>query len=136
MTVLREDPVRRTPQRSFSVRELGRGNLGCLFGLLLVGGLGYLGYKFIPPYVDHFQLKDAMTEIAVYNAVGAGSSRGPTTVQEAVLQKAKELEIPLKKEDIKVRHEGDKIFISVKYVIPVELPGRIYDLKFEFTSHN
>jgi hypothetical protein len=115
----------------------GRGTLGCLFSLFLVAGLGYLGYKFLPHYVSHFQLKDAMTDIAVRHAAGTlGSSRDAKAVKDAVLAKAQELDIPLRREDIEVRQTEEKVFINVKYIVPVELPGRVYDLKFEFTGNN
>lgn len=118
--------------------ERGRGNLGCLFGLLVVVGLGFFGYKFGPHYVSHFQLKDAMTEIAVYQAAGIGGqpAEGTKGIQQQVLRKAQELGIPLQRENIKVRNEGEKIFITVKYSVPVELPGTVYDLNFAFTAHN
>ncbi len=118
----------------------GKGNAGCLFGLLMVLALGYLGYKFVPPLVNHYQLKDALKEIAVYHTAGLGSRIGGAganaEIQEAVLKKARELEIPLQKENIKIQREGDVIFITVSYTIPVGLPGRAYNLNFEFTSHN
>jgi len=114
--------------------QQGKGCLGCVFSLLVLAGLGYLGYKFLPPYVNHFQLKDAMNEIAVRHAAGRGG--GSKAIQDSVLAKAKELQIPLRREDIRVRTEEERVFITVKYVVPVELPGRVYDLKFEFTGQN
>jgi len=86
-----------------------------------------------------------MKEIATQSAVGMlppaknsfGGSSGPVSdVQEAVLAKARELEIPLRKQDIKVRREEATVFITVKYTVPIELPGRIYDYNFEFTVRN
>jgi len=125
--------------------EYGRGNLGCFLTFLIIGALAYGAYKFAPPYVSHYQLQDAMKEIATQSAVGMlppakssfGGSSGPVSdVQEAVLAKARELEIPLRKEDIKVRREEATVFITVKYTVPIELPGRIYDYNFEFTVRN
>jgi len=84
-----------------------------------------------------------MKEIATLSAVGmlpqAKNTSGVTPVpdiQEAVLSKARELEIPLRKEEIKVRKEEATVFISVKYTVPIDLPGRTYDYNFEFTVHN
>jgi uncharacterized protein DUF4845 len=117
------------------LRSSGKGTLGCLFGLLIVATLGYLGYKFVPHYVSHFELKDALNEIAVYRAAGIGGSE-KRTIQEEVIAKAKELGIQLKREDIKVRQEEEKVYITVKYTVPVDLPDHIYELNFEFTGHN
>ena len=112
----------------------GKGNLGCLFSLLIVVALGYLGYKFVPHYVSHFQLKDALNEIAVYRAAKGGSEK--QTIQEEVIAKAKEMGIQLKREDVKVRQEEEKVYITVKYTVPVDLPNQTYNLNFEFTGHN
>lgn len=114
----------------------GKGNLGCLFSLLVIVALGYLGYKFLPHYVSHYQLKDALTEIAVYRAAGIRADSEKRTIQEEVIAKAKELGISLKREDIKVRQEEEKIYISVRYTVPIDLPNQTYNLDFEFTSHN
>jgi hypothetical protein len=119
--------------------------VGCFFGFLIVATLVYGAYKFAPPFVSHYQLKDEMTEIATLGAAGvlpkAGGSSGKSTgsfaeIQEAVLAKAKELKIPLRKQDIKVSKDESRVFITVKYTVPVELPGHVYDFNFEFSSHN
>jgi len=106
----------------------GKGNLGCLFGLLIVVALAYLGYKFVPHYTSHFQLKDAVNEIAVYRAAGIGAGSEKQTIQEKVRARAKDLGIEIKREDIKVREEGEKVYI--------DLPNQVYNLNFEFTGHN
>jgi hypothetical protein len=111
----------------------------------MVATLAYGAYKFAPPFISHYQLKDEMKEIATLSAAGlpprVGGRSGKSTgfiaeIQEAVLAKAKELEIPLRKQDVKVSQDESRIFITVKYTVPVELPGHVYDLNFEFSSHN
>jgi len=118
--------------------QQGRGNLGCLFSFLLLGALGYLGYKFIPPYVSHYELKDALDELAVYEVSGLGASKKGAALdtQDLVIHKAKEMGIHLEKQDIKIERMTDKILIHVNYTVPIDLPGRVYELKFDFTSHN
>jgi uncharacterized protein HemX len=118
------------------LRSSGKGTVGCLFGLLIVAALGYLGYKFLPHYMSHFELKDALNEIAVYRAAGTKGSSEKQTIQEEVVAKAKELGIQLKREDVKVRQEEEKVYITVKYTVPVDLPNQVYNLNFEFTGHN
>ena len=118
------------------LRSSGKGNVGCLFGLLIVAAMGYLGYKFLPHYMSHFELKDALNEIAVYRAAGTHGGSEKQTIQEEVIAKAKELGIVLKREDVKVRQEEEKVYITVKYTVPVDLPNQVYNLDFEFTGHN
>jgi len=124
--------------RSNRKNQRGRGNLGCLFSFLMLGAIGYLGYKFIPPYVSHYELKDALDELAVYEVSGIGVSKNGTAVdtQDLVINKAKEMGIRLEKKDIKIERMTDKILIHVHYSVPIDLPGRVYELKFDFTSHN
>jgi hypothetical protein len=119
-----------------SLRSSGKGNVGCLFSLLILVALGYLGYKFVPHYVSHYELKDALNEIAVYRVAGIKAGAEKQTIQEEVIAKAKGLGITLKREDIKVRQEEEKIYITVKYTVPVDLPNQVYNLDFEFTGHN
>jgi hypothetical protein len=124
--------------RSNLKNQQGRGNLGCLFSFLLLGAIGYLGYKFIPPYVSHYELKDALDELAVYEISGISVSNKGTAVdtQDLVINKAREMGIKLEKQDIKIERTTDKIFIHVNYSVPIDLPGGVYQLKFDFTSHN
>ena len=125
--------------------QCGRGTLGCFLGLVLVAVLVFAAYKLVPPFVGQYRLKDATNEIAVLGAAGLlpspdGSSRKPgssvSEIQDAVMRKAKELDIPLRKQDINVRRDETTVFITVKYTVPIGLPGSVYDFHFEFTSHN
>lgn len=110
--------------------------MGCLFSLFVIVALGYLGYKFIPHYMSHYELKDALNEIAVFRVAGTSRGSEQKTIEEEVIAKAKELGISLKRDDIKVRQEDEKIYITVKYTVPVDLPNQVYNLDFEFTGHN
>ena len=56
--------------------------------------------------------------------------------QEVVINKAKEMGIKLEKENVKIERMTDKIFIHVNYSVPIDLPSGVYELKFDFTSHN
>jgi hypothetical protein len=125
--------------------QSGRGKIGCFFSLLILAAIVFGLYKFVPLYVSFYQLKDATGEIATLSAVGflprtngtSGRSEGTVAeIQEAVFVKAKELEIPLEKEKIKVRREGQVVFISVSYVVPVDLLATVYEHEFAFTAHN
>ena len=123
---------------NFRRNQQGRGNLGCIFTFLLLGVVGYLGYKLVPPYMNHYQLKDALDEVAVYEIAGIGASKKGTAgdIQETVINKAKDMGIRLDRENIKIERMTDKIYIHVKYSVPIELPSGLYEMKFEFTSHN
>jgi hypothetical protein len=125
--------------------QSGKGRLGCFFSLLILGALAFGLYRIVPPYFSYFQLKDTVVEIATLSAVGSlprsdglpgKSAGGVQDIQEAVLVKAKELEIPLEKEKIKVRREGQVVFISVSYIVPIDLLVVVYSYPLAFTVHN
>jgi len=121
-------------------RQQGRGNMGCLFAFVLLGALGYLGYKIAPPFMLHYQLKDALDEVAVYEVAGIGTSKNGSgtkpNLEETVINKAREMGIKLQRENIKIERTSDKINIHVEYSVPIELPLGLYEMKFDFTSHN
>lgn len=120
--------------------QAGRGSLGCLFAFLLLGALGYLGYKIVPPYMLHYQLKDALDEVAVYEVAGVGTSKNTSTAKEnlehTVISKAREMGVELKAENVHIERTSTRINIHVEYSVPLELPFWQYELKFDFTSHN
>ncbi|PYV39112.1 MAG: hypothetical protein DMG06_24075 [Acidobacteria bacterium] len=120
-----------TSSRSRLFHLDGKGNLGCFFGLLMIGAMGYGVYKFGPPYVRHYQLKDEIQRIATLSAAGALPRVGVpsarvtpsiTEIKDAVMGKARELGIPLHKQDIDVHIEEERVFIAVKYIAPIDLP--------------
>jgi hypothetical protein len=121
-------------------RQEGRGNLGCLFAFLLLGALGYLGYKIVPPFMLHYQLKDALDEVAVYEVAGIGASKNGSgakqKLEDTVISKAREMGIELSSNNINIERTSDKINIHVEYSVPIDLPFRHYEMKFDFTSHN
>ena len=64
------------------VHEHGVTNAGCLLGILAIIIVAYGGYKFGPPSVDDYQLRNAAVQIAGYAAAGVlsetkyGTGRG------------------------------------------------------------
>ena len=111
----------------------------------MIAAMAYGAYKFGPPYVRHYQLKDEIQHIATLSAAGAlprvgvSSARvtpSVTEIQDAVMGKAREMGIPLQKKDIEVRIREEKVFIAVKYSVPIDLPWATYDCSFEFVGHN
>ena len=120
--------------------------------LVMVVG-GYAAYKYGSPLVSHYQLKSATEQIAKYSAAGvlsesefsSGESKEPIqSIKEAVLMEAKMLGIPLRRQDISVRKADDQVVITVRYIVPIELWHRVYNivpipmpnLTLSFTEHN
>ncbi len=107
--------------------------------------LGYGGYKFGPPLVDNFQLRNSVNQIAQYSAAGVlsetnyayGGRRGSIEeIEEAVVGEARELRIPLITDNVSVQKGADAVFITVEYTVPIYVLGRIYNWQFRFTGQN
>lgn len=111
--------------------QQGSGKSGCFFALLMLAALAYLGYKIVPPLFSNYQLKDAVDELATFGLVGQHKENPGAEIQSAVLKKAEELDIPLKKENVKVQLGDSRVEITVTYTVPIELPGYVYNWDFE-----
>lgn len=127
------------------VRQHGAANVGCLFAVLFIIIVLYGGYKFGPPVLDDYQLRNATVRIAGYAAAGVladtkyGTFRGRGEIEqirEAVLLEALDLRIPLSRENITVEKEVGYVFISLKYIVPVILPWGEFNWNFEITVDN
>jgi hypothetical protein len=115
------------PDRS---RERGGSKLNTVLTLLIVGFLIFAGAKIVPAYFANYQLQDSMqteTRFAIAN------HKGEEDIREDIWKKVQELEIPAKRENIKVSSEQRSVAISLDYVIPVDL--RVYQFTLEFHPH-
>ncbi len=127
------------------VHQHGATNAGCLIGILAFIIVLYGGYKFGPPFLDDYQLRNATVRIAGYAAAGVladtkyGTVRGRGEIEqirEAVLLEALDLRIPLSRENITVEKEVGYVFISLKYMVPITLPWGEFNWNFEITVDN
>lgn len=126
--------IRRT---FFQKHEWGGGKAGCFFALLVVLSLGYLGYKFLPPFINNYQFQDAVDELASFSMVRTPTSHSGSpseALQAEIMKKAQEMELPVEKDEVKVRITDEHIIVEISYVIPISLPGYTYDYHFTIKS--
>ena len=93
----------------------------------------YLAYKLVPPYVSEYQLQDKMQELARFGIVNRYSDE---QVRENVFKVVQDLEIPAKKDDIKVTVTQAVVKISLEYSVPVDLFFYSTELHFSPSSEN
>ena len=106
-------------------RERGAGNLGCVLWIVLLVVLVMVAAKAIPVKMKSSQLYDHMEEIAKF------ASRTPADqLENQILAKAVELDLPITKDNIKAERVGDSVRMSVDYVVPLEFPGYTYEWHF------
>lgn len=113
--------------------ERGAGKLKTFFFLFLFVAAIFVGFKTVPAYVAEFQLDDKMQETARFAVVQRETEE---QIRDAIYKVIQDLEIPAKKEDIKVTSTNQLVTISVDYRVPVDLLVFQTDLHFSPSSAN
>jgi len=113
--------------------QRGDGKLKAIvFTLIFILGI-YVAYKLVPPYVSEYQLQDKMEELARFGIVNRYSDE---QVRENVYKEVQDLNLPIKREDIKVTVTQATCRISVDYTVPVDLLFYSTELHFSPSSEN
>ena len=113
--------------------ERGEGKFKAIFVLvILVLGI-YCAVKLLPPYVAEYQLSDKIQEQARFAIVNHSTEE---QIRNNVFKTIQDLEIPAKKENIKIVSNDQVVKISVDYIVPVDLLAYHVDLHFQPSSEN
>jgi hypothetical protein len=103
---------------------------------VVVAGL-YSGVKIAPAYFYAYQFQDAVKDEATRDSYAPKSEED---IQDTLYKKAQELEIPIKKESIKVVRQGNSfsgtVIVHAAYVVHVDLPEYPLDLHFDASTEN
>jgi hypothetical protein len=124
--------VHQAEMQGYSVPSLrsqrGGGTIkAILWTVILVYG-AFVAYRILPAYVTEYQLADKMQEQARFSVV----NRYPEEqIRENIYKVVKDLEIPVKREEIKIIVSQEVVKISMDYTIPVDL--LVYQLNLHFT---
>jgi hypothetical protein len=118
-------------QQSSYLRQRGAGKLkAVVYTAFLVAAI-YVAVKLVPPYVADYQLKDKMNEQARFAIVNRYADEH---VRDLLFKVIQDLDIPAKREDIKVNATNHGMSISVSYSVPVDFLVYKTDLNFTDTS--
>jgi hypothetical protein len=112
--------------------DTGKGYGKLLFSLLVLGIIGFCAAKVVPVYVANYKLQDYIKALAVQ--MSARPSPADVILND-VLSKAQDLELPVTKENVKVRM-ATRVIIDVDYQVPVDLKVYILVLHFAPSSEN
>jgi hypothetical protein len=95
--------------------------------VLLIYG-AFVAYKILPAYVAEYQLMDKMQEQARFAVVNHYSE---DQIRDSVFKVIQDLEIPAKREQIKILDTQSVVRISLDYTVPVDL--LVYHMELHFT---
>jgi hypothetical protein len=113
--------------------ERGEGKLKAVLIIAVVLLVIYSAVKIIPAYVSDYQLADKMQEQARFAVVNRYTEE---QIRDNVFKTVQELEIPAKRDDIKVTASNAMVRISLNYTVPVDLFFYHADLNFSPSSEN
>ncbi len=113
--------------------ERGEGQLKTVIFVAVFALLVYSAFKIVPAYVNNYQLEDKMEEQARFAIVNRYTEE---QVRDNIFRVVQDLEIPAKKEDIKVSATNSVVKISMQYTVPVDLLAYHLELHFAPTSEN
>ena len=108
------------------LRARGEGKIGCILWALVFAVVGLVAWKMIPVKIASSQLYDYMEDESKF---AAGNT--VETMKKRIIEKARELELPLKEENVTVEKPGDNIRMRAVFEVPVEFPGYTYVWKFD-----
>ncbi len=113
--------------------ERGEGKLKGILIATIVVLVIYTAWKIVPVYVDEYQLSDRMQEQARYAVVNRYTE---DQIRDNIFKIVQELDIPAKKEDIKVVATNSVVKISLQYTVPVDVLMYHTELHFSPNSEN
>jgi hypothetical protein len=106
--------------------QRGEGRTGLLIAVIVVGAAVVTGMKIIPVRVAAYEFRDVLREEARYGAV----RNTDAAVAQRILERAEELNVPLKPENLSVRRTQHEITIVASYQQPIDLKLTTYVYRF------
>jgi hypothetical protein len=113
--------------------ERGAIKLKPIFILVIVIFVIFSAFKIVPAYVKDYQLSDKMQEQARFAVVNRYTEE---QIRDNVFKVVEELEVPAKRESIKVSASNSVVRISMEYTVPVDLFIYRTELHFSPSSEN
>jgi hypothetical protein len=107
--------------------ERGNSSLKALLWTAVLIAGAVVAFKMVPVYVAEYQLNDKMQEEARFGVVNGFSE---DRIRDEIFKLVRELEIPAKREDIKVVASREVVKISLDYTVPVNL--YVYQMELHF----
>ncbi len=115
------------------VSERGEGKLKAVIYTAIFVMAIYAAVKIVPAYVSEYQLVDKMQEQARFAVVNRYSE---DQIRDNIYRTVQDLDIPAKREDIKVVATTAAVKVSLDYTVPIDLMVYRFDLHFSPTSEN
>jgi hypothetical protein len=107
--------------------QRGAVGIGCVVWLVILILVGYCLVQIVPVKIKTSQFYDFMQEEA-----GFGSIKNLDQLQKEILAKARELDIPVTKENLSLKRSKESVTIEAHYEITVDFFGGLYKYPWKF----
>lgn len=111
--------------------ERGEGRLKGILIVVIVVLAVYTAWKMIPPFVNDYQLSDKMQEQSRYAMVNHYTEE---QIRDNIYKVMVDLDIPAKREDIKIVANNNVVKVSLDYTVPVDV--LVYHTDLHFTPNS
>jgi hypothetical protein len=98
-----------------------------IFILLVLAAVLFAATQYIPAYFTAFQFNDFVRQEVKYAAT---SKKSADTLRTEIFEKASDLGIPLKKNDIRITRKGPSFTLEVDYRWPIDMKVYRHELSF------
>jgi hypothetical protein len=105
----------------------GKGMVGCLIWLVVIGAVAHVLYKVVPVKIRSSTFFDTMQEQASF-----GSIKSEGQILYEVLRRAEELKITVTRETVTVTRSRSAVTVEAHYEIPIEFFGGAYKYVWKF----
>jgi hypothetical protein len=130
---VQSEGIRDRRARAHRRSERGEGRLKAVIYIAILLLIIYSAVKIVPVYVSNYQLTDKMEEQARFAVVNRYTEE---QIRDNIFKVVQELEIPAKRDSIKVFNTNFIVKISMEYTVPVDLLFYHMDLHFSPSSEN
>src|ERR1700719_2689050 len=113
--------------------ERGSSKIKAILVTAILAFAVYAAIKIVPPYAAEYQLADKIQEQARFAVVNRYTEE---QIRDNVYKVVRDLEIPVKREDIKVEASQQVVKIAMDYTVPIDLLSYHMDLHFTPSSEN
>jgi hypothetical protein len=95
--------------------------------VFVLAALALFAAIFTPIYVHNLELQNFVAEVA---ARPDAQAKSDDLIRTWVLDKAHQLDLPIRADNVKITHSQEGMHIDVRYQVKVDLPGYTVNLHF------
>jgi hypothetical protein len=105
----------------------GAASFGCIVWLVLLAVIGYALYKIVPVKVASSAFADFLQEESSF-----GSIKSVPQIQAEILAKAREMNIPVNKDNLTIKKTKESITIEAHYEMTIDFFNGAYKYVWKF----